>query len=187
METGVNESLQNTSVVDHTGKSMWSAVKDALIELPVAEKTAESIVAINNQLTAPSLDTVRNLLEKHGHSIAKGVEITATALDITLAVTCAALGIGKIKKLGPPEQKARVDTALAGHKLLKTNASALYADSMKRSAMALGGTGGAILVLRPVSRLAWAGGTVMKPLAEKVGQIVNRIAGGSRETMSASG
>ena len=187
METGANESLQNKSVADHVGKSMWSKLKEAFIDMPIAEKAAENIVVINNQLTAPSLNTVRHLLQKHGHTIAKGIEVTATALDITLAVTCAALGIGKIKKLGTPEQRAEAKKVLTGHTLLEKNTSSLYVNHMKRNAMMLGGTGAAILVLRPVSRLALVGGTVMKPLSEKVGQIVNRIAGGSRETMSASG
>lgn len=173
METGSVETVTSSPVVEHTSKAMWSTLKDGLLRIPIAAKNAENVAILSQQLDAPALKNVRQLLEQHGKTIAKASEVAATAMDVTLATVCAALAGEKIHALGSVQKDMSISPLLAGR------TSDLYRDKTKMAAVKLGGIGGAILVVRPVSRLAFLTSTMIAPMSERIGALVNRIAGGN--------
>lgn len=182
MEIGQSESAPSSPVIEHASRSTWTKVTDALTKIPIAEKYADNIAAFTKQLDAPSLQNVRHALEKHGKTFATLGAVAANTVDVTLAEVCGAVSVGKVRDLGFRTGDRRAAEAIThSHPRLIERTVRPYVLKTKSNAIGFGALSGAILLVRPVSRLALFGGIATKPVSERIGQIVNRIAGGGRD------
>lgn len=173
MESGNTEITSPTPVVDHVVQKTGQGLLDRLVHIPISEQTVKNILVVSEQLNAPALQKVRSTLEKHADTLGKVVAVGSTFMDITLATVCAAIGVEKF----PPKSELQSRRA-AMFKRLDERTAKLPRDKAAKTATALLAGSSAILIIRPISRIVSWEAHAGAPLAERIGQIMNKMAGG---------
>lgn len=176
MESGTTEVSAPARVVDHVAAQTGQGLLDRLVRIPISEQTATNLLVVSEQFTAPALQKLQSMLQEHAHTIGKAVAIGSAALDITLASICASLSVGTFRGLQKNGELKAARAALFPRATERT--SKLFVDKARHKGIALGGGSGTLLVLRPISRIVSWEAHAGAPLAERIGQIMNKMAGG---------